>query len=414
MTGPRISVFTPSHDPRFLGDCYRSLEAQTFADWEWVVVLNSGVEPWEPPQPDDRVRIVRGRFPRKVGAAKHAACELCEGDILFELDHDDIITPTCLAEVNEMFEAHPDAALVYSDCAQINEDGTRNDDRFNADMGWSYSEESLNGFGYLRCHAMAPYPHNIGLIWFAPNHLRAFRRAAYIQAGGYDSQLAVLDDQDLMMRLFLVGDFYHIDRCLYLQRMHSANTQREPSTNAFIQEQTVRYYDQYIERMAAAWARRHDLKVVTVRVPTSPASFDDDPGEVVTIDPAAPCLPYADGTVGVIKGGELLQRLPDRVTFFNECHRVLTHGGMALTRTPSTDGRGAFQDPTHVAFYNENSFWYLTQAKFRAPDYVARFQVSRMRTYFPTDWEREVNISYVEANLMAVKDGPRLGGRLLT
>ena len=234
--------------------------AQTFADWEWVVVLNSGVEPWEPPQPDERVRVVTGRFPRKVGAAKHAACELCEGDILLELDHDDIITPTCLAEVSEMFECHPDAALVYSDCAQINEDGTRNDERFNADMGWAYSEESLNGFDYLRCHAMAPYPHNIGLIWFAPNHLRAFRRGAYIEAGGYDSQLAVLDDQDLMMRLFLVGDFYHIDRCLYFQRMHPANTQREPSTNAFIQEQTVRYYDQYIERMAAAWARRHNLQ----------------------------------------------------------------------------------------------------------------------------------------------------------
>ena len=156
------------------------------------------------------------------------------------------------------------------------------------------------------------------------------------------------------------------------------------------------------------------LAVVTVRVPTSPGSFDDDPGEVVTIDPAAPCLPYADGTVGVIKGVELLQRLPDRVTFFNECYRVLTHGGLALTRTPSTDGRGAFQDPTHVAFYNENSFWYLTQANRRPPQYQARFQVSRLRTYFPTEWEREVNISYVEANLMAVKDGPRLGGRLLT
>ena len=41
--------------------------------------------------------------------------------------------------------------------------------------------------------------------------------------------------------------------------------------------------------------------------------------------------------------------------------------------TPSTDGRGAFQDPTHVSFYNENSFWYFTDRRLRtlrAADHV--------------------------------------------
>ncbi len=41
---------------------------------------------------------------------------------------------------------------------------------------------------------------------------------------------------------------------------------------------------------------------------------------------------------------------------------MLAHAGLILTQTPSTDGRGAFQDPSHVAFYNENSFMYLTQS----------------------------------------------------
>ncbi len=50
-----------------------------------------------------------------------------------------------------------------------------------------------------------------------------------------------------------------------------------------------------------------------------------------------------------------------------EAHRCLTPGGWFLTLTPSTDGRGAFQDPTHVSFWNSNSFWVLhrpEQAKF--------------------------------------------------
>lgn len=409
-----VSVFTPSHNPRWLDDCYASLAAQTYRDWEWVVVLSGDARHWSPPAADDRIRVSKGRFPRRVGAAKHAACDQCRGDILVELDHDDILTPDCLAEIVAAFDANPAASLVFADFAQINEDASPNFERFNPAMGWEYRDETIGSTAYLRCLSMMAFPHNVALIWYAPNHPRAFRRSAYDMAGGYDASLAVLDDQDIMMRLFLVGDFVFVDRCLYLQRMHEANTQREPETNLFIQEQTVRYYDEYIRRLASAWSRRQGLGVVTLATPTSPPVMDPDPGEIVIVDPERPSLDLGDSSVGLIKGYELLQRLPDRVAFFNECYRVLTHGGLVLTHTPSTDGRGAFQDPNHVSFWNENSFWYLTQDPFRAglAGYDARFQVSRIHTYFPSEWEQQVNISYVDANLMAVKDGPRMGGPL--
>ena len=76
---------------------------------------------------------------------------------------------------------------------------------------------------------------------------------------------------------------------------------------------------------------------------------------------------------------------------------------MLRSSTPSTDGRGAFQDPSHVAFYNENSFWYLTQAARRAsiPDLRARLQVGYVGTLFPSDFFRKANIPFVEANLLA-------------
>jgi O-antigen biosynthesis protein len=99
---------------------------------------------------------------------------------------------------------------------------------------------------------------------------------------------------------------------------------------------------------------------------------------------------------------------------FNELYRLLDHGGMLLILTPSTDGRGAFQDPRHVSFYNENSFWYFTDRDYAgfAPDIRCRFQVSRLITYFPSEWHEQHKISYVCANLIAVKDGPRNGGLL--
>lgn len=44
------------------------------------------------------------------------------------------------------------------------------------------------------------------------------------------------------------------------------------------------------------------------------------------------------------------------VGLMNAIYRALVPGGWLLTATPSTDGRGAFQDP-HCSFWN-NSFWY--------------------------------------------------------
>ena len=67
-----------------------------------------------------------------------------------------------------------------------------------------------------------------------------------------------------------------------------------------------------------------------------------------------------------------------------------------------------------MAFYNENSFWYFTDRDYARfiPSIRCRFQLSRLVTYFPSDWHRANQISYVAANLIAVKDDVRNGGPL--
>jgi hypothetical protein len=55
----------------------------------------------------------------------------------------------------------------------------------------------------------------------------------------------------------------------------------------------------------------------------------------------------------------------------NEIWRILKPGGIVDISVPSTDGRGAFQDPTHVSFWNINSFMYYCQ---QFPDYLAGCQ----------------------------------------
>ena len=326
-----------------------------------------------------------------------------------------------LESVYEAYTRDPGLGLVYSHCAQILEDGTRDDSTFNISMGWEYKEAVVDGRSVQHVVALQPTPHNVSYIWFAPNHLRAFSRQAHDKAGGYDPNRRVLDDQDLMCRLYQVGDFRLIDECLYLQRMHPGNTQRDEETNSFIQTETVVLYSRYIEANALAWARRKHLLALDLGAahahPSGYLGVDRVAADGVDIVAELPAsLPLADNSVGVIRAVDFLEHVADKVALFNELYRVLAPGGLLLSQTPSTDGRGAFQDPTHVAFYNENSFWYYTEANYRnfVPEVQARFQVSRLTTSYPSEWHEAHHIPYVTANLIALKDPmPRNGGLLL-
>lgn len=411
----RLSVFTPSHDVQWLDAAYASLVAQSVEDWEWVVLLNGKAAEWKPPSPDPRVKVSRAPARlRGVGAVKKMACSLATGDVLVELDHDDALTRGCLAAVAQAF-SDPAVVAAYSDWAQINEDGSANHDHFDTSYGWVYSTGSIDGRDLERCHAMEPSPHNLAYIWYAPNHVRAFRRSSYEAVGGHDANRPYLDDQDLLCRLFVLGEFRHIKRCCYLERVHPKRTQAQQGINDGIQAETVVLYRTYIEQMAVAWARRAGLRTIRLRTPVWIGDESDEEYEDLVVDPDDPVIELESGSVGVVKAYDVLPRVRARAPFFNEVYRVLCHAGLLLTQSASTDGRGAFQDPGYCAFYNENSFMYLTQLALRPaiPDLVARLQVSHLRTYSPSPGHEELGIAYVEANLLAVKDGPRQGGPLL-
>jgi len=415
---PRVSVFTPSHDPRFLDECFASLQRQSSEDWEWIVVLNGGAR-WQPSKADPRVRLENRDGLRGVGAAKRHACGLARGELLVELDHDDELRSDALGRIAEAFDEHPEVGLVYSHFSQIGEGGSRDDSRFDERNGWAYREVDVDDRALLQCDALEASPHNVSYIWFAPNHVRAFRRDRYLEVGGYDATRDVLDDQDLISRLFQVSEFHLVEECLYVQRVHQASTQRVSELNARIQTETVALYDEHIEANALSWTRRNGLLALDLGAAHNKAygylGVDQYAGPGVDlVGDVAQGIDVPDSSVGVVRAVDFLEHVPDKIGVFNELYRVLVHGGLLLSLTPSTDGRGAFQDPTHCAYYNENSFWYFTDAEYAryVPEIKCRFQVSRLVTYFPSEWHKERDISYVCANLIAIKDGPRQGGLL--
>ena len=115
------------------------------------------------------------------------------------------------------------------------------------------------------------------------------------------------------------------------------------------------------------------------------------------------CWPFGDGEIGAFQAHDALEHLRDPIHAMKELHRCLAPQGWLLSQTPSTDGRGAFQAPTHVSFWNSNSFWYYTrseQAKFINSPVL--FEANRLKNFFPSEWHREHQIVYLKAGQLKV------------
>lgn len=72
-------------------------------------------------------------------------------------------------------------------------------------------------------------------------------------------------------------------------------------------------------------------------------------------------FPWQDSSIEEIVADDIIEHLPNKIQTMNEIHRVLVPGGLVHIFVPTTDGRGAWQDPTHVSYWNRNSFLYFTK-----------------------------------------------------
>ncbi len=254
---PLVSVFTPAYrsGERILR-LYRSLTAQTYDNWEWVVYDDS---------PDDAtfelLRDIRRTDPRVVlfrsdepcgviGEVKRRCCGLARGEILAEADHDDELTDHCLADVVAGFNAFPDAGFVYTDCAEVFEDG-RNayyDQGYAFGFG-SYRNEFYRGCEYLVTNYPSINAKTVRHIVGMPNHIRAWRRAAYQAAGGHASAVHVADDFELCIRTFLTTRMVHVRRFGYIQYLGTSN------------ENTQRLRNKEIQRLVAYFAQRYEDEI---------------------------------------------------------------------------------------------------------------------------------------------------------
>jgi glycosyltransferase involved in cell wall biosynthesis/predicted SAM-dependent methyltransferase len=406
----KFSIITPTHKPTYILNLYQSIKAQTYTNWEWVIYLNGSITIQDIPQAivyDDKVTIhsdIKCELSSNVGYQKNKAFHLGTGDVLVEADHDDMLTPNCLMELSKAY-VDSEIGFVYSDDAILADSFQP----FTASGGWTWEYFEWQGKKLITHHSFPPSAASLSLIYYAPDHVRSWKSSVYFDLGGHDVNLNVLDDQELMIRTYMKTKFKHIPKVLYIYRVHNDNTWIE--RNDAIQKGTARLFNEWQQLLAERDADLNGLRKLDIGGGLFPRagyeSVDIKNGDI-TAD-LNERWPFKDGEVGVIHASHIIEHLNDKNHTMSELHRVLGDGCWAFIEVPSTDGRGAWQDPTHVTYWNQNSFWYYTrqqQMEYIYNDSI-KFQVKDLQTAYPNQFFADNNIYVTRAWLRAVKSKNR-------
>ena len=205
MTNPLISVVMPVYNALpFLNESIRSILEQTFGDYEFVILDDASTDgsvellrEWA--RRDPRIHLHESKRRLGLSGSSNAVVAKTGARIVARMDADDIAHPDRLRRQWNIFEEHPDIALVGTLCNGIDATGreVRPRDRWRL----------------VRRSTYIPFPHGSAM----------FRREVFDRAGGYDEASAGAEDQDLFLRMAACGRVVTLPDVLYSYRYHSNN-----------------------------------------------------------------------------------------------------------------------------------------------------------------------------------------------
>lgn len=354
-----VSIYTPTYNSgSLIYKAYESITKQTYTAWEWIICDDGSNQKTQKmikaiAADDERVKAFFFENCGNIGKMKKRCTERCSGEYLVELDHDDRLTHHCLKEVVRKFRINTQAGMVYSNFTEVTDEGECN--MYDAPY-WKYRDTIYEGTLYKEACAPNIYSsekelcgENI-LHWaLMPNHVRAFRSSEFFRVGGYDDSLIYADDYDLIIRMYLNSKIVHIPKLLYIYRWGD-NTWREKNEDLQkkMSEVRSRYFDY----------RRLDLGCG----PNKAEGFEgvdcqpyDGVDHVINFEKEG-LESFAESSIHEIRTIDFIEHIADKVFTLEQIYRVLKDRATVYIQVPSTDGRGAFQDPTHKSYWNENSF----------------------------------------------------------
>ena len=232
---PLFSIVTPVYDTPLdvLEQMVLSVQAQTFADWELILVDDCSK--------DDRVRqYLRGvaaEDPRvtliersengHIVVASNDGVRAARGEFIALLDHDDLLVPRALEHMAAAIEHEPDVDYLYSDEDKIDPDGTIFDEYRKA----AWSPEQLRGHMYT-CH------------------FSVLRAAAVREVGGFHEGFEGSQDHDLVLRVTeRARRVVHIPKILYHWRVIPGSAAGDPHAKPYAWVAGVKAVQAHLDRM---------------------------------------------------------------------------------------------------------------------------------------------------------------------
>lgn len=209
-TLPKISIITPVYDTdrKLLEELVTSVKRQIHGNWELCLVNDASPSAHIVPilerfsRDDPRIVVKHLEENGGISVATNAGVEMATGDIVLFLDHDDLLTPDCVAELAIYYADHADADIVYSDDDKMDLKGRRYAPQFKPD--WS------------------PV---LLLSWMYISHVFSVRRGLFQKVGGFRKEYDGSQDYDFALRASEVARHVgHIPKILYHWRAVEGST----------------------------------------------------------------------------------------------------------------------------------------------------------------------------------------------
>lgn len=225
---PLVSVVVPTYNyARFIGETLENLRAQTYGNWECVVVDDGSTDDTAEvvarfAEREPRVRYVRQENQRQ-SVAKNTGLDATTGEYVQFLDADDFIEPLKFERQVEFMETHADADIVYGGVRFFHTErpGERLHAMFGENKPWM---PEVSGSGR---EILLPLLKQNIMVINAP----LLRRSVVEDVGPFDPQLPPVEDWEYWIRCALAGkrfEFRDFEGTLALVRSHGASASRQP------------------------------------------------------------------------------------------------------------------------------------------------------------------------------------------
>lgn len=231
----KFSILVPLYNTRedYLIDMIRSVQAQTYCNWELCLADGSDEAHEyvrriceELAQADDR--IVYRKLDRNMGISgnTNVCFDLASGDYMALLDHDDMLSPAALYECMEVI-CSQDADFIYTDEIKIYK-GI--EDAFEPHFKPDFAPDTLRGVNYI-CH------------------LAVFQAALIEKVGKFRTECDGSQDYDLILRLTeQARKIVHIPRLLYFWRCHPDSVAGHAGAKPYVIEAAHRALTDHLSR----------------------------------------------------------------------------------------------------------------------------------------------------------------------